>query len=235
VQALYRLIYARAADSEEVAVGVRFLDTPPEDQPPLYTVWQYGYGEYDDAARQVRGFTVFTHFEDGMWRGGPALPDPGIGWLMLTAESGHPGSDLKHVVVRRWKAPAAGVASITATLNHPAEQGDGVRGRVVSSRAGELGNWSVHHGTVETRVERLEVAAGETLDFVVDCLANESNDSFTWPVTVVLNAVEDGKASERRFESAKDFRGPAPARTRLSPLEQYAQALLLANEFVFVD
>jgi hypothetical protein len=79
------------------------------------------------------------------------------------------------------------------------------------------------------------VDVGDTLDFVVDCLANESHDSFTWPVIVDLSAVEDGKQSARRFEAARDFRGPAPARTRLSALEQYAQALLLANEFVFVD
>jgi hypothetical protein len=79
------------------------------------------------------------------------------------------------------------------------------------------------------------VAAGETLDFVVDCLKNNSYDSFTWPVAVVLNTLDDGKTTERQYESPKDFRGPARARTRLSPLEQYAQALLLANEFVFVD
>jgi hypothetical protein len=170
-----------------------------------------------------------------MWRGGPAIPDPNIGLLMLTAEGGHPGGDLKHVVVRRWKAPAGGIASIGATLDHPAEPGDGVRARLISSRSGELGSWSVHHGKFETRLERVEVAAGETLDFVVDCLTNESHDSFSWPVVVELNAVEEGKQSTRRFEAAKDFRGPSPTRTRLSPLEQYAQALLMANEFVFID
>jgi hypothetical protein len=235
VQALYRLIYARAGDADEVAVGMRFLDAPPEVQPPLYTVWQYGFGEYDEATKQVHGFTAFRHFQEGMWRGGPALPDPNIGSLMLTAAGGHPGSDLKHVVVRRWKAPAAGVATIAASLDHPAEQGDGVRARIISSRDGEVGSWSVHHGSVETRIERIEVAAGETLDFVVDCLMNESHDSFSWPVVVELNAVEEGKQNTRRFEAAKDFRGPAPARTRLTPLEQYAQALLMANEFVFID
>ncbi|MGE5193429.1 MAG: PSD1 and planctomycete cytochrome C domain-containing protein [Deltaproteobacteria bacterium] len=235
VQALYRLIYARSPDTDEVAVGARFLDTPPEDQPPLLTVWQYGFGEYDENLRQVRGFTALTHFQDGMWRGGANLPDPNIGWVMLTADGGHPGGDLKHMAIRRWTAPAAGVAAVAGMLSHPAEQGDGVRGRIISSRAGELGSWTVHHGKVETRVERAEVAAGETLDFIVDCLTNESHDSFTWPMAVVLSAVADGKAGERRFESAKDFRGPEPVRTRLSPLEQYAQALLLANEFLFVD
>src|SRR5262249_8176241 len=52
VQALYRLIYSRTADADEVAVGTRFLDSPPEVQPPLYTVWQYGFGECDEATKQ---------------------------------------------------------------------------------------------------------------------------------------------------------------------------------------
>ena len=38
-----------------------------------------------------------------------------------------------------------------------------------------------------------------------------------------------------RYRRDAIARGPAPARTRLSPLEQYAQALLMANEFVFID
>jgi hypothetical protein len=110
-----------------------------------------------------------------------------------------------------------------------------VRGRVASSRSGELGVWTIHHGKVETRLDRVEVQAAETLDFVVDCLTNEGNDDFTWPPIVSLTSTRDGKTSEQQFSAAVDFRSSAPAATRLTPLEQYAQALLLANEFVFVD
>jgi hypothetical protein len=235
VQSLYRLVYARNADADEVAAGVRFLDAPSAPEPVVADAWQYGFGEYDEARREVRGFTALTHFQDGRWQNGPQLPDPAVGWVNLTANGGHPGGGLKHVAIRRWTAPFAGVTSITGTLAHPVADGDGVRGRVASSRSGELGVWTIHHGKVETRLDRVEVQAAETLDFVVDCLTNEGNDDFTWPPIVSLTSTKDGKTSEQQFSAAVDFRSSAPAATRLTPLEQYAQALLLANEFVFVD
>jgi cytochrome c553 len=234
VQALYRLIYARGADVDEVSAGIRFLDAPAEPESAA-AAWQYGFGEYDKAMREVRGFTALKHFQEGRWQNGPQLPDPVIGWVNLTAEGGHPGGDLKHVAIRRWTAQVAGFISMTGTLTHPAADGDGVRGRVVSSRNGELGAWTIHHGKVETRLDRVEVQAGETLDFVVDCLTNEGNDEFTWPPVVTLTTTAGGKTSDQQFSAAADFRSSAPGSKGLMPLEQYAQALLLANEFVFVD
>ena len=235
VQALYRLIYARVADADELAAGIRFIDMPTPPEPSVAAIWQYGFGEYDESAHQVRGFMAFKHFQDGQWRKGPQIPDPVDGWVSLSADGGHPGGDLKHVVIRRWTAPDAGIVNMSGMLTHPAEGGDGVRGRVVSSRSGELGMWRAQHGKVETKLDRIDVQAGETLDFVIDCLTNEAHDSFTWPPVVSLTSAGSGKPNERQFAAAADFRGPSPAVTRLSLLEQYAQALLLTNEFVFVD
>ena len=45
---------------------------------------------------------------------------------------------------------------IIATLEHAAESGDGVRGRIVSSRSGLLGEWSIHHGSVENQRRQRE-------------------------------------------------------------------------------
>jgi hypothetical protein len=233
VQALYRLVYARVADAGEVAAGTAYLQTPQGSERQLPSVWQYGYGEFDPVARKVSQFNIFAHFQEGMWRGGPQLPDPSLGWLLLSAQGGHPGGDLKHVVVRRWRAKQGGVVKIEATMSHPVADGDGVRGHIISSRTGELGTWTVHHGQVETKLERVEVEEGETLDFVVDCLTNEAHDSFGWSPAIELTASKGG--TTLRYNAAVDFRGPAPVTKRLSPLEQYAQALLLANEFVFVD
>ena len=41
VQALYGLVYARAADADEVAAGSRFLDAPVEAGSPADATWQY--------------------------------------------------------------------------------------------------------------------------------------------------------------------------------------------------
>ena len=230
VRALYRLIYARTPDSQELAVGVSFLTEPPPAEPALTGVWQYGFGEFDEATRKLAGFTPLPHFQDRQYRGGPQLPDGALGWTSLGPEGGHPGGTPKLAAVRRWIAPRAGSISIAATLSHAAEQGDGVRGRIVSSRVGVLDSWTIHHGKVETKIDHVDVDAGETIDFVVDCLTNEAFDSFTWPPVIVM--VTAG-AAPQQWNAPADFKGP-PERA-LTVLEQYAQALLVANEFVFVD
>ncbi|MBS0264178.1 MAG: DUF1553 domain-containing protein, partial [Planctomycetes bacterium] len=233
IRRLYQLTFGREPEPAELAVGTQFLETPQSHERLLPSVWQYGYGEFDLVANQVREFTPFPYFQDGVWRGGPQLPDPNLGWLLLNAQGGHPGSHSKLTVIRRWRAKRAGVVKVVATLSHASEMGDGIRGHIVSSRRGQLGEWTAQHGQVETNLEQVEVEEGDLLDFVVDCRANESYDGFGWAPTIELVA-QDGSAT-LRYEAAVDFRGPQPLPQKLSVLEQYAQALLLTNEFVFVD
>ena len=56
------------------------------------------------------------------------------------------------------------MVTITGTLKHPNSQGDGVRSRVVSNRSSVAGEWTVHNSQQETRVDRLEVRQGDTLE-----------------------------------------------------------------------
>ena len=81
---------------------------------------------------------------------------------------GIPG-DQQHAAIRRWVAPMDGAVRIAGTPDHPSSSGDGVRGRIVSSRSGELATWNVHHTQAETVIENVEVKKGDTIDFVVDC------------------------------------------------------------------
>jgi len=235
IQTLYRLIYAREPDSLEVDVGLRFLQAPASASESIAPIWQYGVGTYDEAAGHLRRFEPLPHFADGQWKGGPKLPDPKLGWVMLNASGGHAGRNLEHVPVRRWTAPQAGIVRVRATLGHAAEQGDGIRGIIVSSRSGKRGEWLAHHNKVDTNLDAIEVEPGDHLDFIVDCRTNESFDSFTWAPRVELLAPQTGggESVAGRWDAAKDFGGPPPK--PLTRLEQYAQILLLTNEFVFID
>src|SRR5262249_43416337 len=132
-----------------------------------------------------------------------------------------------------WQAPRDGVVRVTGTLRHDSEAGDGVRARIVSSRDGELGQWKVHKGQTETTVARVRVQRGDTLDFLVDCHKSIDSDDYKWAPTVRM--IEEAPAGQAEggatvWEAAADFQGPA-----LTPWEQYAQVLLLANEFIFID
>ena len=73
--------------------------------------------------------------------------------------------------------------------------------------------------------------AGDKLDFVVGPGKSDTHDDFEWSI-VIRRSDPDPSASgsPRVWSSRIDFRGP-----QVGPWVQYAQALLLLNEFVYVD
>ena len=102
------------------------------------------------------------------------LPASHSGKAVLRAAGGEPGEQPDQAVVRRWVSPVSGKLNIEGTLRHgqPAvPYGDGVRGRIVSSRHGELASWSVNGSSAETKLNGIAVEKGDTIDFIVDCAA----------------------------------------------------------------
>ncbi|MEX0792501.1 MAG: PSD1 and planctomycete cytochrome C domain-containing protein [Pirellulaceae bacterium] len=168
--------------------------------------WSYGYGNFDEEAQRVEQFTPFETFdtETARWQGGSTLPSDETGWAMLMAHGGHTGQNPGFAVIRRWTATHAGNVSLSGTLQHGSEAGDGVRGRVVSSRQGVLGEWVAHNSQLETNVETFAVHPDETIDLVTDCRENVNADSFQWKVNLT-HATETGS---RTYDSAAEFAGP---------------------------
>jgi hypothetical protein len=126
---------------------------------------------------------------------------------------------------------------IVGRLNHPSDQGDGVRARIVTSRYGSLGEWVATHGNTDTSTDKFEIERGDVIDFVVDCRQSESHDSFQWKTTIKLVEAtaenEEAIHQSRSYRSTAGFRGPVEP--PLSRWEQLAQVLLMSNEFAFVD
>jgi hypothetical protein len=236
---LYARLYQRLPGETDVAAALRFLAEsraraaagPAPPAPAGASAWQYGYGEIGETgetgegAGRVRSFTPLPHFTGSAWQGGPAWPDPALGWVQLTALGGHAGNDLEHAAVRRWVAPRAGEVSISGALRHAHPEGEGIRARITSSRAGLLGAWILHNQSAATELGPVAVEAGETIDFVVDLKGALGWDDFTWAPVV--------RAADADWSAERDFHGPMAQ--PLSPWECLAQALLLANELAFVD
>jgi len=235
IRRLYRFALAREPTAEEMALGRNFLKNAVakegEQQPAPSGQWQYGFGEYDADADRVTSFTPLPHFTGTAWQGGETLPDAKLGWVILNRDGGHPGNNLQHSAVRRFVCPADGVLMIEGRLEHSSDQGDGVRCRVVLGETGAMKEWTAKHGKTVTLVDGIDVAAGETVDLVTDCIAGPNHDSFHWMIHATL-APADGSPSSK-WDSAADFRGPAP--DPLDPWARYAHTLLMTNEFVFVD
>ena len=104
---------------------------------------------------------------------------------------------------------------------------------VLAVAGGVIGTWVAQAGKAETVVDRLEVRKGEAVDFVVDCRADPSFDTYTWAPSI--RVVAPAKDGPRRtvWEAKADFHGPEAG--GLNPWESYAQALLLSNEFTYID
>jgi hypothetical protein len=160
---------------------------------------------------------------------------------MLTADGGHVGNDLKHAVIRRWTAPRDCTVAVDGKLSHSQKQGDGVRGRLVSSREGLLASWIVHEKSAGTRVSGIALKQGDTIDFTVDCGrgGDYAFDAFSWKVTITKEPAKTQAAGDDAgavWDSAAEFSGPPPAKPKpLSAWEKFAQVLLESNEFAFVD
>jgi len=234
---LYRTALQRTPRDDELDMGLRFLEQqsnsePPPPPPP--PAWQYGYGEVDFDKGQTTSFTPLPHFTGRAWQGGPELPDPKLNWASLHKDGGHPGGTPQLMAIRRWVAPVDGTFTILNRVVHGSDKGDGVQPLIVSSRQGILWQDTVFNRKQEKRVDGVEVQKGDTIDFVIHCGANQSFDSFQWRPHLIRQQVAAG--GREHWRSHEDFAGPQPEPPEpLTPLEKYAQVLLMTNEFMFVD
>ncbi len=233
IRLLYQLIYSRSPSPRELELGAAYIRAAQET--PVIAVaaapWQYGYGEFDAANNRLKVFNAIPKWTGAAWQGQNQLPDPQIGWVSLNAGGGHPGNDLHHAVIRRWTAPRDGTLSVRGRLKHPGKEGDGVLSRVISNRSGVAGEWTAQKSDTGTKVDGLAVQTGDQIDFYTDCRSNPNHDSFEWTCKLRLEPSVPNQQSE--WNSQADFQGPPP--NPLPVWERYAQVLLMANEFVFVD
>jgi hypothetical protein len=230
IEQMYRLVLGRGPERRESDAALRFVSdggASLEDKGAT-SPWLYGTGLFDATGGRVTSFTPFTTFVQDRWQGGASMPAPSGGKAVLRATGGEPGEQRGEVVVRRWVSPISGALTIEGTLRHgqPAvPYGDGVRGRIVSSRHGELASWSVNGSTAETRLGGLKIEKGDTIDFVVDGRLDPENDAFSWTPTI--------KVGSSAWNAKSDFSGPAPR--PLSVWARLGQVLFETNEFSFVD
>jgi mono/diheme cytochrome c family protein len=231
--ALYRTIFSRPPTPREVQLTTAFVRSTPRGDEEPRSVWQYGHGDPAAPADTAERFRPLAFFDGTNYQFGGEFPDRKLGHLRLSASGGHPGRTERDPVIRRWIAPVDGTVAVSGTLEHLRDKGDGIRGRVLAADGTVLGEWMAFNERVETTLPTIEVSRGDVLDFAVDCRRNASSDAFSWAPQVDL-AVRPGQPPRAASWNAReDFAGPPPP--LLAPWEQCAQALLLTNEFWFID
>jgi hypothetical protein len=237
VKQLYNLAFQRLPSRDEVDMAKRYVAeqaalTDVSNQP----VWQYGYGEIDGAKKTVKTFNKLPHFTGDAWQGGEKFPHETFSYLRLTAEGGHAGNAPLHTAIRRWVAPQSGTVEIQGTLSHNNKAGNGLLGLVISSRSGLLKEGVAFNGKADLKVAKVEVKAGDSIDFVADSRKDTNSDSFNWmPKVIYTSGADGGPVYGKKEWSAKADFGKEEAPKRLDGWEKYAQIMLLSNELVFVD
>ncbi len=216
IRKMYQFVFSRPPKDWELAAALKFVSqkSDSQDKEPAVSPWKYG--------QNAETFSPFALYVSDRWQASQHATS------FLRATGGEPGERPEEAVVRRWTSPVSGKLNIEGTLRHgqPAvPYGDGVRGRIVSSRHGEVASWSVNGSSAETKLSGIAVEKGDTIDFIVDARQDPENDGFGWTPVI--------KVGSETWSAKDDFSGPEPR--PLSVWARYAQVLLETNEFAFVD
>lgn len=243
IRQLYQQILNRTPTQTEQTEMQAFLeaDKIPTPEVPTPIQWEYGYGAFDLKTNQLSQFTPIPFWNGQQYQGSETLPDPKIGWVFLDKTGGHPGNDLNHVAVIRWRAPRNMQVSLKARFQHKMPQGNGVRGRILIADQLKLGPWTIHQKSVDTNLDQVRLKQGQTIDFVVDIADHLGYDSFIWAPEISeqpekIASTSQTNAAEKALPTwnyTRDFR--KPERMRISSWQSLAQILLLSNEFQFID
>ena len=229
VDVLYEIVFGRKANEQERQWANEFLEVVSSDSASvsMRDAWQYGMG--DPAAEHVDGpIEPFPHFTGKEYQGGVDFPDGIYKFAKLTAIGGHPGSLPSHSVIRRWTAPSDGMVRVAGTLRHTRDKGDGVV--AVIRHANGRHEFAAMNGTTKTSPPAFAVRAGEHIDLIVSSGPTPTADAFSW-ITRITGV--GGGIRGQSWSTRDDFAPPPPP--PLSAEAQLAQALLLTNEFLFVD
>lgn len=147
----------------------------------------------------------------------------------VAAGGGKTAADAAVALVCRWIAPADGAVRIDGELVAKS----GGRATVVGA-GGVIATWAGQSASVRTAVAKIAVKAGQPLDFFVEATPETPAADFDWGFTI--EPVATPAMGTMIWNSAGHFDGPPPkSQAALTAKQQFAQILLLSNEFSTVD
>lgn len=267
IDALYETAFQRKPNEVEVKLAMRFLKQQKDIEAARKPnkIWSYGFGAYDPAKKRLLRFTELPHYSilDGAFQAGETYPDTRMGALRVGADSGSPGPNRAIAAIRRWRSPINGTVAIEGVLEHLGTSGDGMEAYIVFKGQYQLGRYLAYNRDQETKLPKLRVTVGDTIDFIVNCRGNDTGDVFYWAPTIKATSNErdsigvvgagmaqggrgmaggmggNAAAAARKdvWRASQDFytEQEDAALRMLTAWEKYAHVLLLSNEMMFFD
>ena len=244
IKTLYHRALQRDPKTDELDLAQRFLSEAGTLQSEVAFRWTYGTERLQrDASGKVtltdwKPFAVLKNeHKRPTWSHTGTVPDPKWHYAMIHESGGHaPPDDL--VCTMQWTAPADATLQIKSDLTRDADRGNGVRGLLFSSRTGliteAIADPKHKHADIDTKIT---VKKGEVLHFALSSEGQTDSDSYNWQAKI--SQVNADGTSTPLTDSRNDFCGadrwPLNRAKPQSPLAQLTQALLMSNEFMFVD
>jgi len=234
IEELYRRVFQRQPTDKEMQRAHDYLAAYPQHDlvHPESKDWQYGFGEFDAASKQVKAFATLKAFDGKTFKGTAKN-----GGVMLNAMGGDPGLGQSASSIRRWIAPLDGEINITAELTHTDAKTEGVIARIISSRTGELGEWTAKANSICTDLAKVAVKKGDTLDFIVSSQSDKDGGPYQWSpsITVPGSSMPGMPGMAQRWDARVDFADPSKPLKPLTALEELCQAVLLSPEFAVLE
>ncbi|MEN9637920.1 MAG: hypothetical protein RL077_6324 [Verrucomicrobiota bacterium] len=239
IEELYRRIFQRQPTDKELQRAQRYLAAYPQNDlvHPESKDWQYGYGEFDGAAKKVKAFASLTAFDGKSFKGTLKTADGKPSEVKVDAMGGASGLSPALSSIRRWVAPLEGEVNITAELTHTDAKTEGVIARIISNRTGELGEWKAKAQSVCTDLAKVPVKKGDMLDFIVSSQSSKDAGAYQWSpsITVPGSAIPGMPGMAQRWDARVDFADPNKPAKPLTAWEELCQALLLSPEFAVME
>lgn len=229
IDALYQRMFVRSPTATERRLAEAFLANTETAAAQGGDTWQYGYGPAERTA-QDRAFSPLRFWTGSLYQAGPDFPDPQLGHLRATPVGGHPGKTDQQAMIMRWLAPADGTIRIEGQIEHARDVGDGIQARLYLPDGSESGRWTLLGEAAELAADQVAVRKGQFVELVVDCRDRATSDAYRWRLSIEGT---EGAIEGQQWDSRSDFAAPPPP--PLEPLAQLAQALLLTNEFLYLD
>ena len=228
IELLFQRTVQRKPRPNEVAMVSRFVDQASKTTRQSNQVWHYGYGS---AVGAQASFQPLKHFSGQRYAAQREIPSQSHGFLQLTRVGGHPGRNSDQSSIRRWIAPDSMLIRIAGTLEHKSDRGDGIRA-IVRVNGQQVFERTVKTGSEKSVAGYHQVDQGDTVDFIVDPQQTTTSDGYRW--TVLIEQRDESKKNVLdTWRSGQDFSGPPPP--VMTPWEQTAQAMMMTNEFLFID
>lgn len=233
---LYEKIYQRDPSGDEEHDALEWIGhaDPADYQPRLSGVWEIRHApDTGGLPGEVQPFPIFSN---GVWKTGPEIPTAPIPWLNAGPGGGHPAAG--HDLILRWRAQGAGEVRMTGNIRRTGKGGATLAWNLAGTGVKDFVNHPLPPDSdAKIEGEWTNVAAGDTVDFVLRAPEGDNTGSVGWNIRVMGRESSGGKPAEvgnlnKQFPTMDS---PPPPPASADPWADLIQMLWASNEFHFID